>query len=154
MTRASLGLVLAFAAFTATSCGSSETEEDRVVAAIERMQGDMAAGKMRAVCAAMTRTPKRQIGSAGHGRKPTTCERDVRELVLNTEIASGSRREGLRRTPRPEVVSVDIGSGGMTAVATMTLGDDPFRIPLTKEDDKWKLDDFFGASAPAPKDLR
>lgn len=147
--------LLAALASTLTSCGGGESgEEERVVAAIEAMQRDMAAGNVRAVCAALTDRPRRQIGSVGHGRRPTTCERDVRELVLSSGLSAAGEEAGLRRTAKPDVVAVAIDPGGDRAVATLTLGAGPFRVELARERDRWKLDDFFGAVAPPPKDLR
>jgi hypothetical protein len=148
------GVAFALIVIAGTSCGDSETEQDRIRAAIERVQGDMAAGRVKAVCSAMTTRPQRQIGSVGHGRKPTTCERDLRELVQSTDTYLGSPTVGLRRARKPNVLAVDIQPGGRKASATVTLGVDRFDIALAKEDGDWKLDDFFGASAPAPQELR
>ena len=155
MCRAAAAIATLVVALTLLSCGGGESEEDRVTAAIESMQDDMAAGRIAAVCAAMTTRPQRQIGSIGHARTPTTCERDVRELVLSTENAALSDDEdGLRSTAKPRVLSVDLDEREDAGVATMTLGADPFRIELVKEGDRWKLDDFLGALAPPPGALR
>ena len=137
-----------------SSCGGGETEPQRATEAVESLQGDMAAGRLEAVCAAMTERVHRQIGSIGHGRRPTTCERDLRDLVEGTHAAAGAGDgESLRRAPRPEVVDVAVGRAGDAAVATLTLGGDPFRVPLAKEDGEWKLDDLLGATGPIPRAL-
>lgn len=145
-------VILATCAVALAACGGA-SEEDQVVAAIETMQEDMAAGRVEAVCASMTDKPQRQIGSMGHGRIPTTCARDVRELVVGTEVAGPT--QGLRRTPKPDIVDVHVDERRDRAVAMLKLAAaDAFRVELAKEGGKWKLDDFFGVLAPPPKDLR
>jgi hypothetical protein len=138
------------------SCGGDQTEEDRVVAAVEQLQEDMAAGKLRDVCGALTGRVQRQIGSVGHGREPTVCWRDLEEFEnQDRQTAAVEEIEGLRRGPKPDVLEVRIARDGRSAVAKASFGDDsPFPIRLKRERDDWKLDDFFGAQAPAPKELR
>lgn len=149
-----LALVLAGLAVHA-GCGESESEQNRVASAVVGLQQDMRAGRVREVCAGLTETAQRQVGSVGHGRKPTTCVADLREFVVGTETgAAAADFEGLRTARRPEVVDVAISGDGGTAVVTLALGDDPFRLPLVKSAGRWKLDDFFGAAGPAPEELQ
>lgn len=149
-----LALALISAALSACGGGGEESEQDRVADAVTQLQDDMRAGRIRAICAALTDTAQRQVGSVGHGRKPTNCEDDMREFVVGTELNSGSDFTGLRKAKRPDVVEVELAADGRTAVAVLASGGDPFRLPLAKTGDRWKLADFFGAAAPAPKDLR
>jgi hypothetical protein len=153
--RAGMGAMFSVIAFTTASCGGHETEHDRVSATVDHLQEDMAAGRYEAVCSAIATRPRRQIGSVGHGRKPTTCVHDLREFVQGTETPSGSRESGLRRTRKPDIVAVRIDPDDHKATVTLSLGrGDPFRIPLVKEHGDWKLNDFFGVEAPPPKALR
>lgn len=149
-------LITAVAGLVLIGCGSAApTEEDRVTDAIERLHDEMAAGRIGAVCDGLGWRVRWQIGSIGHGRKPTTCDRDVRELVLSTEqaaLAGGGK--DLRKTRRPDVVDVAVAPGARTAVATLSLKGEPFEVSLAKRDGEWRLDDFFGAQSPPPKELR
>ena len=140
--------------FAVGGCGEEETEEDRVVAAVEQLQEDLADGDFRAVCEGMTERPKRQIGSIGHRRKPTECRFDLSDYVRQMKESGAvyGRDEDLRRARRPQVTDVNVR--GDRAVATMTLRGEPFRVPLAKREAAWKLDDFFGAIGPPPRPLR
>lgn len=120
--------------------------------AVRELEEDLAAGRVAAVCDRLTERAARQIGSVGHRRTPTTCVRDLREFLYVTSAADGE--VPLRRAPMPEVVATRIDRGGASAVATVTLGGDPFRLRLAREGGRWKLDDFFGAVAPPPRPLR
>lgn len=136
----------------AASCGGGETEDDRVTAAVVKLQDDMAAGRFGAVCAALSARSQRQVGTVGHGRKPTTCRRDLRELVQSSEAYLGTPIPGLRRTRRPDVVGVEVD--GAKATVSLALGSDPYEMPLVKEAGTWKLADFFGAVGPPTRELR
>lgn len=147
--------LIAAVAVALPSCGGSTSDEDRVESAIVELQREMTAGRVAGVCAGLTDRPKRQIGSVGHGRKPTTCERDLRELLASTETSTGfDEVPSLRRARRPKVVGVELDPSGNRAVATLSLGGNRYPVPLAKQDGSWKVDDFFGAVAPAPKELR
>lgn len=148
-----LGLSLA----VVSGCGGSgtETERDRVVAAIESVQDAFAAGKYRMACAGLAARPRRQIGSVGHGRKPTTCTRDLQEFQSSTVTSLEGTGRGLRFYPKPDVVDVRVDRTGSRARATLAFdrGAD-FDVPLVKARGRWRLADFFGVSAPPPQGLR
>lgn len=131
---------------------SGQNDEEQVADAVQAMQDHMAAGDFDAVCAAMTARPKRQIGTIGHGRRPTTCPRDVREMVLTAELQAPG--DGLRDSKRPAIRSVRVDPSGERALAVLTVDGGAFHVELAKEDGEWKLDDFFGAVAPPLPDLR
>lgn len=137
-------------------CGNGDAnDEARVTAAVEALQRDMAAGRIEAVCTRLAERPRRQIGSVGHGRRPTTCERDVRELVSSTDQAAAAGLGlSLRSGPKPRVVDVAMSQGGEMATATLAIGGETFDVPLVRRGDDWLLADFFGAQAPAPKELQ
>lgn len=140
------------------ACGEgSETEEDRVTAAVEQLHEDLSAGRIREVCAAMTARPQRQIGSVGHGRKPTSCDADLRELLQGMRASAQAAEDpsmDLSRAQRPEVVDVVFGRGERDATVTLKLDRGEFRVPFAKRDGDWRLADFFGAQGPPPRALR
>jgi hypothetical protein len=149
-----VGLVAALS-LTLAACGDDTSEEDGVTEAIAELQQAMAAGRPAAVCDRLAERPRRQIGSIGHGRKPTTCVRDLREMVFNDDRATAAYGgDPLSSGPRPKILEVEVAGDGRVAVATMTLGSGPFEVELVKQDGVWKLADFFGAQAPAVKELR
>ncbi len=156
---AAILLVLVMA--VVAGCGGGESEEDRATAALEGLHEDLAAGRFDEVCEGMTRRPRIQIGSVGHKTQPTTCERDLRKFLAEMKEnaaaygdAADKRRADLQHAPRPRVVAMDVAGGGDKAVATLTLGNGQYRVPLAQEDGEWKLADFFGAVGPPPKALR
>jgi len=134
--------------------GSADSEEARVAAVIAKLQEDLAEGRISAVCAAISDRSKRQVGSVGHQRKPTTCRADLGDLVRASRSLQGSTIKGLGETAAPDVLGIAIPPDGGTASVTMTLGERPFRVPFVREKGSWKLDDFFGATARPPADLR
>lgn len=139
-----------------TSCGErAETPEDRVRATLEALQDDMRAGRLGEVCTALAAKPRRQIGSVGHRRRPTSCPSDLREFARNTKAYAGEREVTLGAAAAPEVLAVAVEPGGAAARATLELGDgDPFSVALVREGGRWKLADFFGVLAPPPRVLR
>jgi hypothetical protein len=148
-------VICCLAASLPGACGSeTETEEDRVGAAIEDAHEALAEGRLTDVCAAMTERPKRQIGSVGHARTPTSCERDLRDFLKGLRDAAEASGEvnDLTRAPRPRVKAVRLGRDGKSATAILVVpGGTPYDVPLVKQDANWKLDDFFGASGPPPR---
>lgn len=147
---------LLLAGLALAACGDrAPTDEQRATAVLDDLWSDLAAGRIGAACAALAERPRREIGSVGHGRKPTTCRRDLRDLVLTTqEAAAAGNGSALGRGPRPRVVEVRITGDGRSADAILALNGGRFRAPLVKHGDEWLLADFFGSIAPAPRDLR
>jgi hypothetical protein len=140
-------------AFAVAGCG--ESEEDRVRSAIEGLQSDFAARDFAAVCAALAERPKYQIGTVGHGRKPTTCERDLRELVAGLGENPGlgeDRRPDVAKLPKPAVDDVELKDD--RAVASLRLADDLVDVPMVRRGGDWKLDDFWVVTGPVRRDLR
>jgi hypothetical protein len=120
------------------------------------LQEDLGAGRLAAVCAALAPKPQLQLGTIGHGRRPTTCVRDLRSFIVGVKTSSAIYGEevDLRRVARPRVTEVRIASGGARAKATMTLGGDPFDVPLVLRDGSWKVADLFGVVGPPPRALQ
>lgn len=161
MGRRHAGRVAACAAGTllltlglAPGCGGDD-DENRIRATIDRLQDDFAAERVAAVCDALGERPKAQIGSIGHSRQPTTCERDLRGFFGNLDYRSFSKGEpvpDLRRNPKPEVVDVEIS--GDSATAHLSLQGKPLDAPFVKEGGEWKLADFWIVTGPVRRDLR
>ena len=154
-----VGLLMAIGLMTAIgACGDGPDGDDarQAAAAIRQLHKDIVAERFSAACDGMTDNPAREIGSIGHGRQPTTCVRDLKDFVYQNESNAGVYgMPSLLSGPEPNVTDVRVASDGRTAVARARLdGGDPYPIRLAKEDDDWKVDDFFGAQAPAPKELR
>lgn len=140
-------VVAALAATFVVGCGENDAE--RVAAKIEALQTDLAAGDVAAVCANLAARPQRQIGSVGHDRRPTTCERDLRAFVK--QLRTGAELTGAepfdpRRLRRPQLVRVDVD--GDRALARMRLDGQPLDVPFVEEEGRWKLDDLFVVTGP------
>lgn len=148
--------LLALAALAVGACGDERgSEEPRqiapilgdgipaqvahpVAAAIDRLQRAFVDDDYEGVCAGMTRAAARHAGEAAHG-DVTTCERDVRRLFELIRQGDGWRHAG---APRVTDVRVD----GSDAMATVALDRRwQARVPLTREDGRWRLSGFFGA---------
>jgi hypothetical protein len=154
-TRVALGVTAATAALAALGavqgCGETDGDErGRVRAVYAELQDRFEARDAHGVCARISSTAKRQVGSLAH-ELPTTCTRDIRRLFKWIK-PNGSRPGGSTKRSRPRLVSVAVD--GETATATARLDDEATgRIPFVDEDG-WKLDDFFGITAPPPPDMR
>jgi hypothetical protein len=129
-------------------CGDGEQSGDagkQVRAAYAQLQSRFDARDARGVCARITEAAKVQIGSFGHAQ-PTTCVSDVRQLF---KWIKPGRAES---TTAPRLVKVTVKDEKATATARLTSDADG-RIPFVKEDGEWKLDNFFGITAPPPPDM-
>lgn len=146
---ASACLACSFAA-----CGGTD-DADEIAKVMSALQDDLAERDVEAVCAALGPKPRYQLGTIGHDRKPTTCERDLRDYVAGMEKAAllaNRPMPNLRRTPRPRVARVEVD--GDRAVAVTRLTGDRLDIPFVKDDGDWKLGDLFVVTGPVRRDLR
>lgn len=124
--------------------GNSDARKD-VRAVYGQLQSRFEARDSQGVCARISKAAKRQVGSLGHAQ-PTTCARDVRQLfkwIKRDEASAGTPRKLVR-------IAVDGDeASGMAQVTATAQG----RIVFVKEDGEWKLDNFFGITAPPPPDM-
>lgn len=126
-------------------CGGGtdgEAEEKQVRSAYAQLQARFEAKDTSGVCARISRKAKRQVGSMAH-TQPTTCQRDVRQLFkwIKTDA-----------TARPKLLRVTV-DGDKATVRTRLSESSTGRIPFVEEDDKWKLDNFFGITGPPSPDM-
>lgn len=145
--RASV-LVLSAVVAAATGCGGGEGNGDadeQVRTVYAQLQSRFEARDSDGVCARISKAAKEQIGSFGHAQ-PTTCVRDVRQLFKWIKL----ERPGGEAAPR--LVDVAVEGDEAMATARLTPGADG-RVPFVKEDGEWKLDNFFGITAPPPPDM-
>ena len=136
-------LVISCLALGAGGCGAERDERDEraaVRSAYEQIQRSFAKHDRRAVCAAISRKARRQVGFLGH-EKPTLCRFDVGDLFKWID-SSGARR------------ALNVTVMGDTATVTYRLdAKTRGRIPFVREDGSWKLDNFFSTTAPPAPDL-
>lgn len=151
-----LTIFVVSAALALGACGDDDDGDRHVRAAIEELHDDLGAGRLSAVCARLSDRSKHQIGTVGHGTRPTTCPRDLAALLDGIEEAAASTGgdASLRDARRPSVVDVVLRDGGDAATATMSLGADDYSVAMVRRDGDWKLADFFGVVGPPPRFLR
>lgn len=140
--------LVATAALSSCGGGDPDGDDEQIRAAIARTQEAFAAGKLRAVCASLTRDGQRQIGQLGHdliGGPPEPCPP---ELAL---IADGIRQNGgLGQALRPRVVDIEVDGDKATAMVEFDRGGRG-AVPLAKERGEWKVDALYGG---LPSDRR
>jgi hypothetical protein len=144
-------------ALVAGACGggSERTDAEQIDEAMATLQEDLADGNVEGVCAALGPKPRYQLGTIGHDRRPTTCERDLRDYVAGIEQAALISQRPVPRLgagPHPAVVRVEVSGNRATAVTT--LEGDRLDIPFVREDGAWKLGDLFVVTGPVRRDLR
>lgn len=141
-------LVLSAAIAVGAGCGGGEENGDadkQVRAVYAQLQSRFEARDSDGVCARISKAAKVQIGSFGHAQ-PTTCVRDVRQLF------KWIKRERPGGPTAPRLVGVAVEGDEAMATARLTPGAEG-QVPFVKEDGKWKLDNFFGITAPPPPDM-
>lgn len=146
-TAAAVAAVAQIAILALTGCGDDRADVEATLRALQR---DVSSQDLVAVCAAMAERSRRQLATVGHDPRGSGCEHDLGAMLGGIEpaiLANG----GVRAMAKPRVVAVDVA--GDRATARMASDSGPMEVALVKEDGEWKLDNFFGTSAPPPRDL-
>jgi hypothetical protein len=128
------------------SCGGDgrSADAEAVRAAFVELRRDFAADDLDGVCVRISRAAKRQVGSIGH-KRPRQCWVDVGEFA--DSLGKGDRGG------RPKIVAVEV-DGDRASVMAVLGKESRSKVPFVKEDGDWKLDSFYGNTAPPPKDLQ
>jgi len=133
----------ALAALAAGGCGGDDEEDVR--AAFVDLRFAYFAGDYGAVCTGMTAPARRELADMGHG-PGGACPHDMAERLSS---AAPSRRDRLPAEIAGVVVDDD------RATVTVDLGGrSASAIAFAKVDGRWKLDELFGTTGPAPLDMQ
>lgn len=152
MSRRATGALAALALTIGwAGCGGddqqAEEAQKHVRTAYAELQSRFEARDAQGVCARISAAAKQQVGTLGHAQ-PTTCVRDIRQLFKWMKKDDAASAEA-----RPRLVSVAVDDDGATATARLGANATG-RIPFVDEDGKWKLDNFFGITAPPSADMQ
>jgi hypothetical protein len=132
-----LPLVVVVAVLALAGCGENDdgpaisTAQTRALDAIERSfeEGDYAE-----TCDRLTRSAQIQVGLMAHG-DVESCVRDLRQAAALFEPGGGFGESGTVE---------DVVRTGPRADVRLDLDGWRSDIPMVEEDDRWKLDSFFG----------
>lgn len=133
--------LLALAGSSAFSaCGGGEADARTEIAEVfDQVWAAVDEGDLGAICAHLGRNGRLQVISIGHTRR-SSCEAGLGELV------SGANAVGVREErPGPKIVDLDLTPNA--PVATVRIDGRETKVPLVREDGRWKLDAMFGVGS-------
>ncbi|HEX2161339.1 MAG TPA: DUF4430 domain-containing protein [Thermoleophilaceae bacterium] len=119
----------AAAAYTATTAQARTT--------VTELARAFARGNLRALCARISESAKRQAGLMAHG-KVESCPRDLRQAFAIVDPDSTLRFAGRRSIGKVSA------AGGRATVTLEVAGRPHVDVALVESDGRWLLDSFFG----------